>query len=286
MLINPVFSLEIFLAAILAGLLGALTGIGGGIVLTPLLVLLFGVPIQYAIGTSLISTISTSSGSAAAYVRDRLANIKVGIALQVATTVGAIFGSLTLYYIQRADLFALLRVVFGVVLIVSTFPNWAKMKAEVFTPKTPDPFTKKLNLSGSYYDEALKRVVEYQGTRYPLGAAGMFAAGYISGLLGIGAGAFNVLSMDLAMSLPFKVSTATSNFMIGVTAATSSGLYWALGLIDPILVAATIPGVLLGSNLGARLLNRLLSRRLRQLFTVVLVVFGVELILRGIGVIS
>ncbi len=283
MIINPLFSLEIFFAALLAGLLGSLTGLGGGVVLTPLLVLLLGVPIQYALGTSLISTISTSSGSASAYVKDELSNMKVGIALEIGTTTGAIFGSLTLYTIERLHLLFVISVLFGVVLIFSTFPNFVRMKSELPTGVKPDYFTKKLSLFGTYYDEALKKTVEYQGRRYPLGVAGMFLAGYISGLLGIGSGAFKVLAMDFAMSLPFKISTATSNFMIGVTAATSSGLYWSFGFIDPVLVASTIPGVLIGSLLGARYLNKMLNRRLRQIFTVVLILLGAELILRGVG---
>lgn len=283
MVINPIFSLEVFFAAFMAGLLGSLTGLGGGVVLTPLLVLGLGVPIQYALGTTLVSTISTSSGSASAFVREKISNMKIGLALQVGTTLGAICGSITLYRIERLHLLTIIDVIFGIVLILSTFPNWIKMKTEVPVGIKPDFFAKKLDLSGTYYDEALKRPVEYYGIRYPLGLAGMFLAGYLSGLLGIGSGAFKVIAMDFAMSLPFKVSTATSNFMIGVTAATSAGLYWSLGLIDPVLVASTIPGVLAGSMLGARYLNRLLSRRLRQIFTVVLVALGIELILRGVG---
>lgn len=284
MLINPLYSLEIFLAALLAGLLGSLTGLGGGVVLTPLLVLLLGVPIQYALGTSLISTISTSSGSASAYVREELSNMRIGIALEIGTTTGAICGSFTLYTIEKLHLLSIISVLFGAVLIFSTFPNWARMKSELPMGVKPDFFTKKLGLYGTYYDEALKKTVEYHGRRYPLGVAGMFLAGYLSGLLGIGSGAFKVLAMDFAMSLPFKISTATSNFMIGVTAATSTGLYWTLGFIDPVLVASTIPGVLIGSLLGARYLNKLLNRRLRQIFTVVLILLGIELILKGVGI--
>ncbi|MEM3803105.1 MAG: sulfite exporter TauE/SafE family protein [Conexivisphaerales archaeon] len=281
---SPFIPLEIFLAAILAGLLGSLTGLGGGVVLTPLFVIFLRTPIQYALGTSLISTIATSSGAASAYVKDELSNMSIGISLEIGTTAGAITGSLLLYTIQRAGLIYIISILFGAVLIFSTLPNFMRMRSELPSNVKPDYFTKKLKLTGRYNDEALHQEVEYSGRRYPFGLAGMFIAGMMSGLLGIGSGAFKVLAMDVIMSLPFKITTATSNFMIGVTAATSSGLYWALGFIDPIYVAATIPGVLIGSTLGTRYLNKLFSRRLRQLFTAVLILLGIELILKGLGV--
>ncbi|MEM3670445.1 MAG: sulfite exporter TauE/SafE family protein [Thermoprotei archaeon] len=274
----------LFLAALLAGLLGSLTGLGGGVVLTPLLVLFLGVNIKYALGTSLISTIATSSGAASAYVKDELSNMRVGISLEIGTTTGAITGSLTLLYIEELHLLGIIAVVFGCVLIFSTFPNFVRMKHEATETTHTDRLSEKLGLKGTYYDEALGQQIKYSARRYPLGVVGMFVAGFMSGLLGIGSGAFKVLAMDMFMDLPFKISTATSNFMIGVTAATSSGVYWSAGFIDPFLVAATIPGVLIGALIGAKFLNKLVSRRLRQLFTVVLILLGVELILHGLGV--
>jgi uncharacterized membrane protein YfcA len=282
--VNPFLPVDVFLAAVIAGLLGSLTGLGGGVVLTPVLVLFLRVPIQDALGTSLISTIATSSGAASAYVKDELSNLRVGISLEIGTTLGAVTGSLLLYTIQSHGLLYLISIIFGVVLIFSTFPNFLKMRSELPKNVKPDYFTEKLKIKGRYHDDALKQDVEYVGRRYPFGVLGMFFAGMMSGLLGIGSGAFKVLAMDMVMSLPFKITTATSNFMIGVTAATSSGLYWFLGYIDPLLVAATIPGVLLGSLIGTRYLNRLLSRRLRLLFTFVLILLGAQLILKGIGV--
>ncbi len=282
---SPFLPLDVFLAGIIAGLLGSLTGLGGGVVLTPVLVLFLKVPIQDALGTSLISTIATSSGAASAYVKDELSNMRIGISLEIGTTLGAVTGSLLLYTIQSMGLIYLISIIFGAVLIFSTFPNFSRMRSELPKNVKPDYFTQKLKIHGKYHDEALNQDVEYVGRRYPLGLAGMFVAGLMSGLLGIGSGAFKVLAMDTMMSLPFKITTATSNFMIGVTAATSSGLYWFLGYIDPLLVAATIPGVLLGSLIGTRYLNRLLSRRLRLIFTFVLIVLGVQLILKGVGVV-
>jgi uncharacterized membrane protein YfcA len=282
--VSPIIPIEIFLAAIFAGLLGSLTGLGGGVVLTPLFVIFLRTPIQYALGTSLISTIATSSGAASAYVKDELSNMSLGISLEIGTTAGAITGSLLLYTIQSMGIIYIISILFGSVLIFSTLPNFLRMKNELPVNIKPDYFTRKLKLTGKYKDKALKKEVEYTARRYPFGVAGMFVAGLMSGLLGIGSGAFKVLAMDAIMSLPFKITTATSNFMIGVTAATSSGLYWALGFIDPIYVASTIPGVLLGSMIGTRYLNRLLSRRLRQLFTAILIILGIELILKGAGI--
>jgi len=276
--------LFVFGTGLLAGLLGSLTGLGGGVVLTPLMVLFLGVPVEYALGTSLISTIATSSGSASAYVKDKLSNMRIGIALEVGTTAGAITGSLLLYTVERLNLLYLISIIFGAVLIFSTIPNFIRMRDDAPGNLQLDSFARKLKLTGSYYDEALKKDVPYVGRRYPFGILGMYIAGLMSGLLGIGSGAFKVLAMDFVMGLPFKISTATSNFMIGVTAATSSGLYWSLGFIQPILVASAIPGVLIGSLIGTRYLNKIVSRRLRQLFTIVLLVLGVQLILKGLGV--
>jgi uncharacterized membrane protein YfcA len=281
--ITPVLIFSVFVAAVFAGLLGSLTGLGGGVVLTPLLVSFLGVPIDYALGTTLVSTIATSSGAASAYVKDALSNMRIGISLEIGTTTGAIVGSLTLFSIEKLGLIHLIAIVFGGVLIFSTFPNFIKMRKQQPRILRADIFTKKLKLVGTYHDNALNKDIPYAGRRYPFGVLGMFIAGFMSGLLGIGSGAFKVLAMDFVMDLPFKISTATSNFMIGVTAATSSGLYWSLGFIQPVLVASSIPGVLIGSLIGTRYLNKVMSRKLRQIFTLVLVALGIQLILTGMG---
>ncbi|MEJ2770363.1 MULTISPECIES: sulfite exporter TauE/SafE family protein [unclassified Stygiolobus] len=278
------FLVLLFLSAIVAGLLGSLTGLGGGVVLTPILVLFLGVPVPYAVGTSLISTISTSASSGSRYLNAGIANMRIAISLEIATTAGAITGSFLEFLVAKYKLFTVLDIIFGIVLIFSTIPNFIRMSSEVPAYVSPDGLSKLMRLQGEYYDEALKQKIRYHGVRYHVGLAGMYIAGLVSGLLGIGSGALKVLAMDIGMNLPFKVSTATSSFMIGVTAATSSGVYWALGLIDPIIIAATVPGVFLGSSLGARYLNRFLSRRLRQIFTLVLVALGIQLILRGLGI--
>lgn len=278
------FLFLLFLSAIVAGLLGSLTGLGGGVVLTPILVLFLGVPVPYAVGTSLISTISTSASSGSRYLNAGIANMRIAISLEIATTAGAITGSFLEFLVEKYKLFAILDIIFGIVLIFSTIPNFMRMSSEIPAYISPDGLSKLMKLEGDYYDEALRQKIRYHGVRYPVGLAGMYIAGLVSGLLGIGSGALKVLAMDLGMNLPFKVSTATSSFMIGVTAATSSGVYWALGLIDPIIIAATVPGVFLGASLGSRYLNRFLSRRLRQIFTLVLVALGIQLILKGLGI--
>ena len=280
------FLASLLFASIIAGLLGSLTGLGGGVVLTPVLVLFLGVPIDYAVGASLISTIATSASSGSRYLKSGLAHMRIAIALEIATTSGAITGSFLEYIVEKEHLFSLLDIIFGVVLIFSVIPNFMRMGTEVPNYVEPDGLSAKLKFHGKYYDEALRREVHYHGIRYHFGLLGMYIAGLVSGLLGIGSGALKVLAMDLGMNLPFKISTATSSFMIGVTAATSSGVYWALGIINPIIVGVTIPGVFIGSNLGSRYLNRLMSRRLRQLFTLVLVALGIQLILRGLGIIG
>ncbi|AWR96746.1 TSUP family transporter [Acidianus sulfidivorans JP7] len=281
-----VLLLELFISSIIAGLLGSLTGLGGGVVLTPILVLFLGVPIEYAIGASLISTIATSASSGSRYLRTGLAHMRVGISLEIATTTGAVTGSILEYYIERAHLFTILDVLFGAILIFSVMPNFVRMGSEIpeYSSDPKPDLAYKLRLYGEYYDQALDKKVKYRATRYPAGLFGMYIAGLVSGLLGIGSGALKVLAMDLGMNLPFKITTATSSFMIGVTAATSSGVYWALGIINPIIVGMTIPGVFIGSNLGSRYLNRLLNRRLRQIFTLVLLALGIQLILRGLGI--
>jgi uncharacterized membrane protein YfcA len=272
---------EILVASIFAGLLGSLTGLGGGTVLVPVLTLFLGIPIAYAAGAALISTISTSSGAASAYIRDRITNIRIGMGLEIATTTGSIVGSLTVAYIYSHNLEWIVYVVFGIVILMSIIPTAQRGKYEIPDPKPPDWTTRVFKLQGSYYDDALKMEVKYWGVRWWLGELIMFFAGFISGLLGIGSGALKVLGMDWAMNLPMKVSTTTSNFMIGVTAATSSALYWHFGYIQPFIAVAAAVGVLAGSMMGTRLLVRITNRQIRWIFVTILAYFGLRMVLRG-----
>ena len=267
----------LFLGSLAAGLLGALTGLGGGVVLVPLLTLAFHVDIRYAIGASLVSVIATSSGAAAAYVREGFSNVRIGMFLEVATTCGALFGA---YLASRVHT-QVLAIVFGIVLIYSAFLSWQQTRHPVQDLQHGSPWSGKLGLSG-HYPTPTGELQAYEVEHIPAGAAMMFGAGTLSGLLGIGSGAVKVLAMDRIMKVPFKVSTTTSNFMIGVTAAASAGIYLHRGYIDPGLASPVMLGVLGGSLLGAKYLVRARVSILRSVFTVVILALGVEMILNGV----
>jgi hypothetical protein len=267
------FSSALLLTSFFAGLLGALTGLGGGVVIVPVLALLFHVDLRYAIGASLISVIATSSGAAVAYVREGLSNVRIGMFLEVATTVGAVGGA---YLATRISTPAI-GIIFGVTLLYSAWSSFREPPNE--THHLPSGLAAKLKLSGDYSTKS--GCVSYVAQNVPAGFLIMFIAGILSGLLGIGSGAVKVLAMDHAMKLPFKVSTTTSNFMIGVTAAASAGIYLGRGYVAPGLAAPVMLGVLAGSLLGARLLVRIHVPVLRVVFAVVIVALGVEMIYSG-----
>ena len=270
----------IFAISILAGLVGALAGVGGGILIVPTLTLLFGIDIRLAIGASIVSVIATSSGAAAAYVRDRMTDMRVGMFLELATTTGAVVGALLAAIVAQAFLYILL----GVVLLGSALMQVLRLGEEMPPEVEPSGLAARLRLASSYPDARLGREVSYAARRVPLGFVLMWGAGLVSGLLGIGSGALKVVAMDGAMRLPMKISSATSNFMIGVTAAASAGIYLGRGDVDPTLVAPVALGVLAGAMLGARLLPRLANRHVRWIFLPVLVVIGIQTLLRGFGV--
>jgi uncharacterized protein len=274
-----VYPVLIFLGSIAAGLLGSLVGLGGGVLIVPLLTLVFGFPISFAIGASIISVIATSSGAAAAYVKDHITNLRVGMFLELATTTGAICGAFLAGLLAQN----ILSVVFGIILLISAAPLVFKIGEELPQGVKNDRLANWLHLNGSYPDHHLHREVSYEVTRTPLGLAMMYVAGLISGLLGIGSGTFKVLALDVAMRLPMKVSTTTSNFMIGVTAAASAGIYFSRGDIPPLIAAPVALGILIGALGGARLLAHLSNRILRIVFLVVIVVAAVEMVLRGVG---
>lgn len=269
---------------IAAGLVGSLSGLGGGVVVVPALTILLGVPIEYASGASLISTIATSSGAASRYIKDGLSNIKIGMSLEIATTLGAIVGSLIAAYLYSIGLFHVIFTIFGIVLLASIVPTFIEYKKRRRNRINVDWTTRTFQLEGEYYDEARGRRIRYSGFRWWFGEAVMGMAGIASGLLGIGSGVLKVIAMDWGMKLPMKVTTSTSNFMIGVTAAASSAIYWALGYIQPFLLAPVVLGVLAGSYYGANVLNKAKGRRIRELFLIILAIAGVEMILRGFGV--
>ncbi len=273
------FVVELFFICVVAGLAGSLLGIGGGIIVVPVLTLVFHVDIRLAIGASIISVIATSSGAAAAYVKEHLTNMRVGMFLEVATTTGAITGAYVAGLVSQKVLY----VVFGVILAYSAVQMFRGHFRNTERPVPKDALADRLQLHDAYFDEAEGREIRYKVTHTKFGLFLMYIAGMVSGLLGIGSGALKVPAMDLAMRLPMKVSTATSNFMIGVTAAASAGVYFARGEIDPFVAAPVAAGVLVGAVGGSRVLPRLKNGFIRSLFVVVLLVISIEMLYKGVA---
>lgn len=268
------FSLAVCATSIAAGFLGALTGLGGGVVIVPVLILLFKVDLHYAIGASLVSVIATSSGAAAAYVREGFSNIRIGMFLEVATTLGALLGA---YLVAKVSA-NWIGIVFGVILLYSAWASLRKRRQERKNAQ-PDSLAAKLKLTGAF--PTLNGKQKYTSRNVPAGFGIMFVAGVLSGLLGIGSGAVKVLAMDQVMKLPFKVSTTTSNFMIGVTAAASAGVYLSRGYILPGLAMPVMLGVLAGSVVGSRVLVGTQVKTLRWVFAAVIVALGAEMMFSG-----
>jgi len=267
----------LFGVSVLGGFIGAMSGMGGGVVLIPALTFL-GLPIKQAIAISLVSVIATSSGSASAYVRDGITNLKVGMFLEMFTIVGGVIGALLAVRLQSRWLFVL----FGVVLL-ATWGVLFRQRRDIWKPAgPPDRFSRWLELEGSYFDQASRETVDYQATRAGWGGLCMVGAGILSGMLGIGAGALKVLIHDVVMRMPPKVSTTTSNLIIGVTALSGVSVYLGEGLIDTRLAAPVIIGIMAGAFLGTRVLVRLHNRQVRAFFLVVLAALGLEMIARGI----
>ena len=263
--------------SLVAGFVGAMSGMGGGVVLVPALTF-FGLDIRQAIAISIVSVIATSSGAAAAYVRDRITNVKIGMFLEMFTMTGALVGASIAVVSKQQVLF----VAFGIVLLVSWAALWFQRKEEWQPSATQDPISAWLEFAGTYWDRRLGCEVSYRGTRVYLGGPLMFGAGLVAGLLGIGAGALKVLIHDLGMRLPPKVSTTTSNLIIGVTALAGTSVYLRAGLVDPGLAAPVILGITCGAFIGTRVLVRLANRTVRTFFLGVLLLLGVEMLLRGV----
>jgi hypothetical protein len=268
------FTFLVWAGSLIAGFLGALTGLGGGVVLVPLLTIFFHVDLHYAIGASLVSVIATSSGSAAAYVKEGFSNIRIGMFLEIATTFGALLGA----YLTAKVPASVIAIIFGLMLMYSAYVS-RRTRPRTDGEKPPDPLATKLKMNGSFPDTSGIR--QYNVYRVPAGFGVMFGAGALSGLLGIGSGALKVVAMDQAMKIPFKVSTTTSNFMIGVTAAASAGVYLSRGYIDPALAMPVMLGVLIGSLLGTRVLVKTQTKQLRLVFSILIVLLGIEMLLKG-----
>jgi uncharacterized membrane protein YfcA len=268
--------LEILLlaTAVVAGFLGALLGLGGGIIVVPVLTLLYHVHIRYAIAASLISIVATSSGAAASYLKDSLTNLRLAVFLEIGTVSGAIVGFLISSMINAKYLFLL----FGFFLLFSALMMLRRREAHRSVHN--HPWAEKLKLDSSYPNDA-GEWVEYKVEHVPLGLFAMFGAGILSALLGIGSGIFKVLVMDGAMKLPIKVSSATSNFMIGVTASASAGAYLLCGDIRPEIAAPVAVGIIVGSFVGAKAMVKIPSDRIRKIFVVVLAIVSIQMIIKG-----
>ena len=277
--------IQFIIIAVLAGFLGSLVGLGGGIIITPALTILFGIDIKYAIGASIIAVIATSSGSAIAFVKDHVSNMRVGMLLEVFTTAGGVVGAL------MAGIFSskLLYIFFSLILLNSFYGMLkktgliTKVKKEEETVEN-DKDADRYKLNSTYYDKATGKTVAYNVTNVPQGALVMFGAGFASGLLGIGSGAFKVVALDSYMKLPIKVSTATSNFMMGVTATASALIYFFNGTINPAIAAPIAIGTLIGSRTGAKVMQRLDAKYIRYIFLPILLFTIVNMFLKGVGV--
>ncbi|WP_306591630.1 sulfite exporter TauE/SafE family protein [Geothrix sp. 21YS21S-4] len=271
-------TVSIFLIAIFAGTAGAMLGLGGGIIIVPVLTLIFGVSMRTAVAASTVSIIATSTGAAVAYLQDRLSNVRVAMWLEMGTATGALTGALVAGFVNQRLLFLL----FGGLLAYSGWNMFRTRSAELLRDVVPDRVSKALRLGGSYHDQVLNRQVDYEVTRSIPGLIIMYFSGAAAGLLGIGAGIFKVPAMDQVMGLPFKVSTATSNFMIGVTAASGAVVYFVRGDVDPLITGPVVLGVLLGALIGARLMVRLKAATVRKLFIPLVAYTAVVMIYKGL----
>jgi uncharacterized membrane protein YfcA len=278
-----IFIAKLMAASVAGGVLGSIAGIGGGVVIVPVLTVVLGMDIRYAIGASIVSVIATSSGAGAVYVKDRITNIRIAMFLEVATAAGAIIGAALLAPHVPAQALALL---FGITLLVSLVPVFKKFGEELPEGVSDDALARRLRLDGEYYDHRLGRQVQYQVTGIPEATGLMLLAGTVSGLLGIGAGVVKVLAHEVAMKVPTKVSTATSNFMIGVTAAAAAGVYLHQRRVLPFVVVPVAGGVLLGALVGTRLMERMSNDLIRRVFAIALGAIGIQMLLRGMGVLG
>jgi uncharacterized membrane protein YfcA len=278
--------LEFFLLvaafSFVAGVLGSFLGLGGGVIIIPLLTLVLGVPPLFAIGASIVSVIATSSGAASAFVKEKVTNLRIGMFLELATTSGAIAGALLTLSLARADLEWVVYTLFGTVLLLSVLPLLRTMHEELPGPVVPDRISERLDLSGDYFDHNLRTRVSYSATRSPLALAIMYVAGLVSGLLGIGSGVLKVIALDVGMKLPMKVSSATSNFMIGVTAVASAGIFYLGGYIDPFIAAPVVLGVVGGSVLGTRAMMLSSNKTIKRVFIPVIALLAIEMLMRGL----
>src|SRR5712692_5285158 len=280
--ISAIMVLEIFLVAILAGLIGALFGLGGGVLIIPFLTLVEGIPVQFAVGASIVSVVATSSASAATYVQDHLTNLRLGMFLEIGTVAGAITGAYVTVFFQGHNSWVLF-VLFGLLLVYAAVLTLSGRRLDAPVKVAPDRLARVLNLGGQYKDLATGETVNYEVTRTPQTLSISYVAGVVSGLLGVGGGIIKVPTMNLVSKVPIKVASATSNFMIGVTAAASASLYFLRGQVHPLLAAPLMIGVVAGSAVGTKLLRVTPPAKVKLLFSVLLLLISVDMIIQGVN---
>ncbi len=279
------FVLLLVLTGVAAGLVGSLTGLGGAVVALPVLVVVFTVPFPEAAGAGLLTILATSSTTGAAYVRDHLTDLRIGMFLEIATVPGAILGATATVFLVHARLDDALLIALGIILF-ALVPG-AIVRGRIPTPTVAapqDPTSRALGLRGSYYDEARHVEIAYAGARTRPALAVMFCAGWIGGMFGIGGGVFKVLALEGFLRLPMKVATATSNFMIGVTGAAGASVLLLAGFVNPVIGAPVALGTAVGAFGGSQVLPQLRNRTVRWLFVPVCAILGIEVILHGLGI--
>jgi uncharacterized membrane protein YfcA len=268
--------ITLLLISVPVGFLGALTGLGGASILIPILVSL-GIPVKEAIASCMVTIMATSSGSASTYVKEGIANVKVAFYLEIFTTVGAMAGATITTHIPAIYLYF-----FFAAFLLTSFPKLRGVIQDDFAPSTTqDRVSQWLELHGQYFDEAKGKTVEYKANHALLGGLGMFIAGLAAGMLGIGAGAFKVTVHESILKLPPKVSSTTSNFIIGMTALAGTSIYFVSGLLNLTLMGPLAVGTTIGAALGGRVLNRLGNRSLRILFFVIVAFLIVQMLYKG-----
>ena len=277
------FVLLVALTGIAAGLVGSLTGLGGALIVIPVLVIAFGVDFPTAAGAGLMTILATSSTTGAAYLRDRLTDLRIGMFLEIATVPGALVGATATVFLTHANLDNALLIGLGFVLLAIVPLSYARRNEELPPAVVPDARSQRLGLRGAYHDEALGQDVQYQAARTAPALGVMFGAGLVSGMFGIGGGVFKVLALERFLRLPMKISTATSNFMIGVTGAAGAGILLAAGFVNPLVAAPAALGTAAGAYLGSQVLPGLSNRTVRLLFLPVVVALAIEVIVRGLG---
>ncbi len=262
--------------SVAVGFLGSLTGLGGASILVPILVL-FGIPLKEAIACGMVAIIATSSGSAASYVRERIANVRIAMFLEMFTIVGAIAGATITTFVSPVFLYF-----FFAAFLLTSFLGLRRSLAEFLPATRQDRLSGWLKLEGSYFDQHMGKDVPYKANNAAWGGLGMLVAGIAAGMLGIGAGAFKVTVQENILHMPPKVSSTTSNFIIGMTALGGASVYFFSGLLNLTLMAPMAVGATIGAVIGGRVLNRLSTRILRILFFIIITYLIIQMVYKGV----